>query len=355
MAENEKPPAANRGLSGSGARLTSQLPNTIQVYARGVKSVGVSSRVGKPPKSGGARGVVKGWSKDSRRRFREFMLEHCAPGPIYGVTLTVPGPPVSPDHWRKLMVRLIRVCDNHGFCLIWRLELQKRGQPHLHCIVSPVPGGASVSGSAPRRDGTLSKQGDNAVKVWWLTTWARLLDTLPPCPARVYVEGHGFANMPSCPRSLLPGADVHSVHVQPDSGDHWYRYLCDHTSKSKQAQISTWTGFRHWGVVGRRHFLSSGVGEYGMDFPQFQWVYRQLRKLSRRRIIDPRCPFGSRRVSSPRRSCQGSAVWFGVTPALIQRLVAWAGDLVGAAPLNTSPAERGQEDLPEGSSSRAGG
>jgi hypothetical protein len=331
MPNNEKPPAANRGLSGSGALLTSQLPNTIQVFARGVKSVGVSRRVGKPPKSGGARGVVKGWSKDSRRRFREFMLEHRAPAPIYGVTLTVPGLPVSPDLWRGLMDRLIRVCDKHGFCLIWRLELQRRGQPHLHCIASPAPAGAFAKRMRP------GAHGDNDVREWWRATWARLIDTLPGCPARVYVDGCGFVHVPSCSRSLLPGADVHSVDVQPDSGDRWYRYLCDHSSKSKQAQVSTWTGFRHWGVVGRAAFRSAGVGEYSMDFPQFQRVYRQLRKLSRRRIIDKRAPFGSRRAASPRRSCQGSAVWFGITPALIQRLVAWAGDEVGALPLVVVP------------------
>lgn len=323
MPENEKPPAGNRG------RMNTEAGNRLQIFERGVKSVGVSARIGKPPKSGGLRGQVKGWSKNSRRRFREFMLEHRAPGPIYGVTLTVPGLPVSPDHWRKLMDRLIHACDKNGFSVIWRLELQRRGQPHLHCIVSPVPGCVSA---CRMRAGA---QGDNAVRVWWLATWARLLDTLPPCPARVHVDGHGFVNVPSCPRSLLPGADVHAVVVQPDTGDHWYRYLCDHSSKSKQDQISTWTGFRHWGVVGRRHFLPSGVGEYSMDFPQFQRVYRQLRKLSRRRIADSRCPFGSRRVASPRRSCQGSAVWFGVSPALAARLVDWAGKLVGAAPLNT--------------------
>lgn len=331
MPNNEKPPAGNRGLSGSGALLTSQLPNTIQVFARGVKSVGVSRRVGKPPKSGGARGVVKGWSKDSRRRFREFMLENRAPGAVFGVTLTVPGPPVSSDDWRRLMDRLRYRCVDSGVSLVWRLELQLRGQPHLHCIASPAPGGALAR---HMRDGA---QGFNDMAEWWRRSWAELLDTLPPAPARVNLPGVGWRLVPSCPRSAFPGADVHSVDVQPDSGDHWYRYLCDHSSKSKQAQISTWTGFRHWGVVGRAAFRSAGVGEYSMDFPQFQRVYRQLRKLSRRRIIDKRAPFGSRRAASPRRSCQGSAVWFGITPALIQRLVAWAGDEVGALPLVVVP------------------
>lgn len=261
MTENEKPPAGNRGRSGEDQ--VDVTGNKLQLFERGVKSIGPSRRIGKPPKSGGLRGTVKGWSKNSRRRFREFMVEHRAPGPIYGVTLTVPGPPISPDHWRGLMDLLRWSCINDGYALIWRLELQRRGQPHLHCIASPVPGCVSA-----RRMRT-GPQGEADVRNWWRSTWARLIDTLPPCTARRYRLGTGYVYEPSCPRSRLPGADVHAVQVLPDTGDHWYRYLCDHTSKAKQAQISTWEGFRHWGVVNRRSFRSAGIGEYNLEYPQF--------------------------------------------------------------------------------------
>ena len=52
------------------------------------------------------------------------------------------------------------------------------------------------------------------------------------------------------PRSALMGADRHAVDIEADTGKTlWWRYLCDHTSKSKQEQVFGWDGFRHWGVV----------------------------------------------------------------------------------------------------------
>ena len=40
------------------------------------------------------------------------------------------------------------------------------------------------------------------------------------------------------PRSALMGADRHAVDIEADTGKTlWWRYLCDHTSKSKQEQV----------------------------------------------------------------------------------------------------------------------
>ena len=50
MTEKEKPPAGNRG------RMNAEAGNRVQIFERGVKSIGVSARIGKPPKSGGLRG-----------------------------------------------------------------------------------------------------------------------------------------------------------------------------------------------------------------------------------------------------------------------------------------------------------
>ena len=56
----------------------------------------------------------------------------------------------------------------------------------------------------------------------------------------------------------------------------------------------------------------------------FVKVYRWLRASSRRRIRDNRCVFGSRLAVSPRRHSGGSAVWFGITADVIERLMDYA-------------------------------
>lgn len=87
---------------------------------------------------GGLRGRVHGFSRASRRRLLRKLGEvNQAAVPLF-VTLTYPAvwPSDSADwktHFDRWCKRLHRAFPAAG--LIWRLELQRRGAPHYHCLV----------------------------------------------------------------------------------------------------------------------------------------------------------------------------------------------------------------------------
>ena len=327
----------------------SEYRDTIAIYPRGVKTKGYTSRSiqGKPDGSGGERGEILGWSKNSRRRLRNWLLVNQPVGGVcIAVTLTVPGEPIQPDDWRKLMQTFANRLNRAKVGLVWRLELQKRGMPHLHCLAVPAP----TTRIRRRRARGVEDLPSTNVGLWLKWTWLELIDNLPQSSGRVYIDGHGVVEVDAASRSCLVGARDYAVDLSEDKGDRWYRYLCDHTTKSKQEQVHTWHGFRHWGIVYRPAFIEVVPSDsVRLHRRQFAAVYRQLRKLSRRRIHDNRCPFGSRRAASPRRSCGGSAVWFGVSPALTLRLLEWASDIppeTGRGWGGPSPSESPPEGRP---------
>lgn len=327
MKDNKKPPASTGGQEVGVALPLCEYRDTIAIYPRGVKTKGYTPRVGRPEGSGGERGEILGWSKNSRRRLRNWLLVNQPVGGVcIAATFTVPGVPISPDDWRKLMQTFANRLIRAKVGLVWRLELQKRGQPHLHCLAVPAPH-PRIRRRRARGVEDVHLPSQN-VGAWLRWTWLELIDTLPQSPGRVFVEGLGVVECVSASRSSLVGAREYAVDLSEDKGDRWYRYLCDHTTKSKQEQVHTWSGFRHWGIIYRPAFVEVAPSEdVRLHRRQFAAVYRQLRKLSRRRIHDSRCPFGSRRAASPRRSCGGSAVWFGVSPALTLRLLDWASNI----------------------------
>jgi len=105
----------------------------------------VGKRGSRAPKIGGKRGKCKGWTPASRRRLREVLLNY-RPEPGYrqvDMTFTIPGPVPTKEEWRALFDRFRMSVDRMGACMVWRLELQQRGSPHLHCLVG-VPGSYQV-------------------------------------------------------------------------------------------------------------------------------------------------------------------------------------------------------------------
>lgn len=317
--KTENPCAVNTGANISGEKngSLSQQMETIMIYPKGVKTVGRTGRVGLPKGAGGKRGKIRGWSAASRRNFRDYLLTHAPDSEIYSVTLTVPGDVVSSEQWRVLFGAFSKFLSKKGVGAIWRLELQTRGQPHLHMIVT-VPEGLAVSGGA---DDRLA-----CVYAWFQRVWFFHVDKfLPPCDGRIKTGSNSFDFGYDIPRSALMGADRHAISVEADKGSSlWWRYLCDHTSKSKQEQVVNWDGFRHWGIICRRRFREVEPERLRVPRAVFVRVYRWLRQASRRRVRDDRCVFGSRLVASPRRHSGGSAVWFGVIQDVIERLMVHA-------------------------------
>lgn len=335
--KKEAPLAVTRKASNSKVRSAEQV-DTIQVFPRGVKTVGFMPREGLPEGAGGVRGEISGWSAASRRRFREWLLTHESSTQSWGVTLTIPGETVAPDDWKKALNRLSTRCTRAGVGLVWRLELQTRGQPHIHCIAT-TPRFPKNEGGESATESTLPAY----VHFWWWETWSKIIDkAIPECAGRVDLGGN-VVEASKAPRSLLLGADRYAVCVEPDTGGGlWWRYLCDHATKSKQAQVCTWANVRHWGRFCASSFREVEPENIAIGRKVFVSVYRWIRNSTRRRIQDERAPFGSRKGVSPRRSCAGSSVWFGVDPETVGRLLSLAAENMAGAGAALAPVKASQ-------------
>lgn len=213
------------------------------------------------------RGVLTGkYSSASFRRFRSFCLLHSVPNAdLYGVTLTVPGlHVVSHDEFRNLWHNISRKLAKARIPVVWRVELQKRGMPHLHCV---------VFGS---RTCVLS------LMAFWFCELDKLFDY------SLEWLSSGLIDSLYLSRRWFSGA-LSSVHVLALDGSHRaFRYLISHSSKGKIEQM----GFRGraWGVVCRDLFVEDSPS---LDFdiaPCVYWyVIRRLRRLTRSRV---NCRYG---------------------------------------------------------------
>lgn len=215
-------------------------------------------------------GDIKGWSLASRRRMREWLMTHN--GPVdwssVAVDLTFPALPVGSSEplisredaisvFRAFAMRVTRA----GWGLVWRLEVQPRKdtkrqdirgreQPHYHCIGICPPGTDPVSARS---------------------AWLAVLG----------------------PRGAVRGAADHAARVAVC--DDWtgarIRYLHDHASKAKLEQVAVGWG-RHWGVIGRGSFEEESGRRINLTWGEEKEAARILRKLNRRRIVDPNAAGG---------------------------------------------------------------
>lgn len=154
------------------------------------------------------RSAIRNFSDKSSARLRDLLLESdCQYGKPLGFTCTVPF--ATPYQWRVLLHRFSNRLVRDGLACIWRVELQKRGTPHLHCI-----GWAS---------------GIEDVGKYWLH-WVSACD---------------FVSASSHPWFLIYGFCARWL-----SRDSWLVYMCAHSSKHKKSQLG-WLG-RQWGVINRK-------------------------------------------------------------------------------------------------------
>jgi len=253
------------------------------------------------PRPAKRRSAIKTFSRASASRLRRLLAQTKGPDrwTCFGMTLTVPGLPITEEEWRRVWNAYRQKLLRFGnVTLIWRIELQSRGQPHVHCVC-------------------WAKSKTSRLKEYWLDT----LDLLGPYegPAKIECEGTitysdgkvsefkpGWASVPS--RRLLPGADGHAVKIHGlDASDKlgWWRYLAAHTSKSKQAQLG-WKG-RQWGKMNGRLLDLDEPVRIALPRKAGDSVYRQLKRLT-----------GSRYASS-----HGRQTWF-VHPDTVRRLCEWA-------------------------------
>jgi len=266
------------------------------------------------PVGGGRRGKVVSWTPASRRRLREVLLTHDAPGGwiTAGLTFTIPGDVVETGVASSLWRTFSRWASKSGVGLIWRAEVQRRGQLHWHAIGISRPEWLPYvtrltlpgpDGKRPKRElGALPA--DEAWREMW---WAA-------------VKSLGDERM------SRPGSIEHAADVRCDEGDQrgkWLRYLQDHASKRKQGQVAENIG-RHWGVVGRALWRVSLADTVEHLSPaEFKRLVRAVQRMTRPRIRAPQAPFGSKLGWKSSRGRIGSSVWF-VSTAAMSALVEWA-------------------------------
>lgn len=243
-----------------------------------------------PNKAGPAskRGEITKFSAKSRARLRQVLLKHDPPAgwKPHNITLTVPGPPLTPEAWRDLVGPFWLEVAKQGLASIWRVELTQKGQPHIHALLY----GPADCHLAFRQ-------------AWWSA-----IDSLGACRHTVQCKKTSdTVDYSVRTRMNLPGAMGHAVDVQGDNGTSgWWRYLCDHESKKKQAQLG-WQG-RQWGVVGRKHLgIQEAQGEE-LTVPQTYLFMRALRRLTRSRVY---------------RGMVGRSVWY-TDPVVAKKIIAWA-------------------------------
>lgn len=299
---------------------------SIDFFPGGVK-ITCPATVDLPRKGGGDRGTVKGWSSASRRRMREFLIEHKPREglKIYNITLTIPDPPITPQECSHLFNHFSKhFVTRNGCGMVWRLEAQKRGAVHWHGILSSPP-----ELRFKWAGGSAALPAETALREYWLTA-LRVLGKVHW--SQEYQSGtlKGYST-----RDGIEGARVHAVDVQKDGGrGAWLRYLQDHATKAKQEQIVQGFG-RHWGVVGRKCFERSRPFESHQftsrkTFTRFLRAYRRLtcpvmsHRWRREESKFNSRPFSGRSLGwSSSRGSRGVSVWFS-KPETVKRLVEWA-------------------------------
>ena len=235
----------------------------------------------------GKRGKVKGFSRRSAERLRNFLFTLDYPGlfsgtPCFGLALTCPP-------WCACSVEEVfdSISKHKSRCpgllgLVWRKEVTRKGQPHYHLIVW-CDGSAYTAG-------------------WLIKQWCERLERCI-CPARLYLSRPDLWNKVKGlgkPPSAFVGSWLRSVHegkrnLRIVTSAAAVQYLCDHTSKHKRYQALT-TG-RAWGVWFKDCLPRIPLA--GVDLEQvpdnvLARIQRALRKMSRYWWQDKAAPFGYR-------------------------------------------------------------
>lgn len=285
-----------------------------------------------PAPQGGKRGKVKGWSSASRRRMRQYMLNHRPVYPdVYGATLTIPGPVLPAEQAKKIFHEFCWRWEKLTGCAIWRIELQRRKQAHWHMVVSLPPWNGETKIETYRgpiwcTQGYYEGRGHREwVELKLRDCWAAACDSLGVFARLEWVTAKGRTKTANdCKLSEIPGFWLYAVDVQSQgNAGAWMRYLQDHASKTKQEQIAENIG-RHWGVIGRKYFKRVEPDEVvELTERQFAKFIRAQQRLATG-TCRAKCVFGRKLMKrSMRGSGQGAAVWFGSTETC-RRLLMWA-------------------------------
>lgn len=201
---------------------------------------------------GGLRSVVCGFSRSSRRRLMQKLAMLDQKARPYFVTLTYPKEfPLESTQWKRHFdnwcKRLHRRYSSAG--LIWRLEPQRRGAPHFHCLVY----GADCSRLEFRS--------------WCLSSWAQVVDSGDPLHQKY-------------------GADVRECNNSRQVRSYVGKYLAKVQQPTSQVnEDGECVQTVNWGAVGRwwgvRYGENLPVSKVVSTSMSRQGVYRLMRFLRR--------------------------------------------------------------------------
>jgi hypothetical protein len=227
------------------------VPSRLSVWPDGFEITPDKILTGEQPEhlKEALRGEIKGFSAKAAGRLRQWLVENWA-GSVsrrnpFAVTLTA-RTDFTPEQWRSVVKRfrqtLSRKCPDWAWC--WRVELQKRGTPHLHCIAwGPAAPAPVVLAS---------------VRCWWLAATGEAEDT----------ASQKFAVM------------LRDIDGGQASG--WLVYCALHNGKSNGAQLG-WKG-KQWGLWNNSAWAPRPASARG-NLPLASRVQflRRLRRWSRGR------------------------------------------------------------------------
>lgn len=186
-------------------------------------------------------GDIETISYKSRERFRTLLyLARFPPDwDAFDITLTIPGAWISPKEAKSLFASFCKHLDRKKVCVIWRCEVQKsRDMLHFHMC-------AGVHKS------------ENVYEIF-LAGWHSVVDSLGEVFNYTGINAktkEKYVIPYASSRMALPGAFERAVQIKPATiKSTFWRYLCDHMTKSKQDQIGHEIG-RHWGVVNRKYLV----------------------------------------------------------------------------------------------------
>lgn len=268
----------------------SQPRGTVKAYPLGIHIESPLKGVSIPNKGGGGaehlRGEIVGFSVASRARMREAMLTlYMDDAYLIGITFTVPwkGTNFAPlmdefrECWHRFTVSFRRRYPNSA--LIYRVELQERGAPHIHALLWLSKEDASGARGAP---------------------------VVPHAPdvflflVGCHLKNDWLNSVVDLHRGSYRAFERFGVKIEPikDAGA-MFRYLADHASKHKQAQLG-YKG-KQWGIVGRSNLSKRNpVCLPPFESPRHEAIFnRLLRKVMRYRLTACRHhwkrtpPFGS--------------------------------------------------------------
>lgn len=202
--------------------------NTVSIYSNGVR-FNKSNTYYPKSETLKTRGKITEFSSHSRLRLRKSILQNSLPNSkSFGLTLTVPWM-YKKETLSEILLLYRKVF--HRFCIafsrkyknsacIFRHELQQRKMPHTHIILY-------LSNNDSQSCDLLTSN----IKSLWVNS---LSDTISDCNIV------GF---------LKYGIKLDKL----DNKLNMYRYIADHTSKSKQAQLG-YIG-KQWGFINRKNFV----------------------------------------------------------------------------------------------------